>query len=178
MYESISAIDRRATMLDMRARLHYLKYYCMNIRLQSMLYGDEAGALRVEDGLEDYICYTKSIVQVKRQRTAQWHDPVLNALQKQQKDKDVLAKRDATAYVLLQGIAQLKEKERELLLDIYVRQYDRKTIMAKAGGIVESTYHRRLHQALIHLAILLDCVVYTNMKDTKKEKELLRRGNQ
>ena len=76
-------------------------------------------------------------------------------MDKMQRHKEYLQNRDERAYILLGGIAQLKEQEAQLLLDVYVRQYDKQRILLRLGGVVESTYHRRLKKALLHLALVL-----------------------
>lgn len=166
MKENLPLIDEKRTVHEMKNRLQYLKYYCANIRLHSVLYGDEQEELYVEDGVQDYLHYTKSIVHIDTKKTYLRHDPIVKAMAKQDQQKEALTRRDASAYVLLQGIAQLSQVERELLLDTYVRQLDRNVMMTKAGGIAESTYHRRLHKAILHLAIVMHCVI---MKDNTCE---------
>lgn len=153
-------MDERATVQIMKKQLHELKIYCANMRLQSILYGDEEERLQVEDEIGNYLHYSKSIVQVSKQKQYDKKDPVLQALHRQQKHQEIMQERDASAYVLLQGIAQLSEKEKELLFDVYIRQYSRDRIRAKEGGIVESTYHRRLHKAILNLAQIMNCVIY------------------
>ena len=159
MEESMK-IDEKATVQFMKEQLQELKLYCANMRLTSILYGDENETLQIEDPLGEYLHFSRSIVQISKQPPSERRDPVLLAMHRQQKHREALKQRDTKAYILLQGIAQLKDKDKELLFDVYVRQYSRDKIMRKEGGIVESTYHRRLHKALLHLAQVLCCEIY------------------
>ncbi|MEG0735729.1 MAG: elastin [Longicatena sp.] len=160
--ESIKTyIDEKATVKDMKQRLEYLRYYSAGVRLQSILYGEYDSTLRIEDEIGDYLQYTKSVVQIDR--NASYHERenvVLQAMHRQQKHKEQLQKRDLQAYILLEGIAQMKKSERELLFDVYVRQRSKQQVMKELGGIVESTYHRKLHKAMLHLALILHYEIY------------------
>lgn len=156
----MNEINIKETIKVMKKDLDYIKNYSANIRLQSILYGEYDEVLQVEDEVSDYLHYTKSIVYAGKTSSRDQNDVVINAMMRQQRHHETMKQRDAQAYIVLQGVAQLEKRERELLFDIYVRQYSRAHIMRKAGGIVESTYHRRVHKAMMNLAIILHREVY------------------
>ena len=148
-YES----DEEKMLQTLKQEMEFLRYYCANMRLKSLL-REKGEALQVEDDIMDYLHYSKSVISLKRQQGKE-ENYVLSSMEKMQKHKEDLQSRDERAYILLGGIAQLKEQEAQLLLDVYVRQYDKKKILQRLGGVVESTYHRRLKKALLHLALVL-----------------------
>ena len=80
---------------------------------------------------------------------------MLEAMERQRRARERVQKQDQKAYVLLQGILQLKDLEKELLLDLYVRGLERSLVLRHQGDIVESTLNRRLRRACLHLAVLL-----------------------
>lgn len=156
----MSEINIKETIKFMKKELNDVKNYSATIRLQSILYGEYNEILQVEDEVSDYVHYTKSIVQASKTRYHDKKDVVLDAMMRQQRHHETMKLRDAQSYVVIQGIAQLEKKERELLFDIYVRQHSRAYIMNKEGGIVESTYHRRVKKAMLNLAIILHREIY------------------
>ena len=104
----------------------------------------------------DYLHYTRSILHAsEKQGYCNKGSAVINAMELQQKDKQKTAQKDRQAYILLEAIKQLKDMERDLLLDIYVKQVDKKLILQHQGSIVESTFHRRLRKACLHLSLTL-----------------------
>lgn len=148
-------IDRSTTAKVMKQQMLFLKHYVASLRFHSVLYGEETQHLQVEDELVDYLHYSKSVIQAQRKKSYQEkEDAIVEAMMRQQKDQAYLAERDEHAYLLLQGIAQLENQDREALLNVYVRQIPMQTILLRQG-IVESTYHRHLQRAYVHLAIIL-----------------------
>lgn len=153
-------INRKRTVSYMKQEMEQLSHYCATLRLQSVLYGEDHTVLQVEDDITDYLHYSRSVVHIPRKPLKSLNEPVLEAILRKQRHSEIIQQRDANAYILLEGIVQLQDSQRQLLLDVYVRQLSRTQIMQQAGGIVESTYHRRLQKALIELAILLHREIY------------------
>ena len=139
-------VDEAQTIRNMKRQLLFLKQYTASLRLHSVL---------VEDELSDYLNYTRSIVQTSRNGGYVHRDPVLDAMERQRRVREKVMEQDQRAYVLLQGILQLEEQEKELLLDLYVRGLKRELVLRHQGDIVESTLNRRLRRACRHLAALL-----------------------
>lgn len=148
-------VDEAQTIRNMKHKLLFLKQYTASLRLHSVLYGEECVQLQVEDDISDYLNYTRSIVQTSKTSGYVHKDPVLEAMERQRRAKERVMEQDQRAYVLLQGILQLEEQERELLLDLYVRGLKRDLVLRHQGDIVESTLNRRLRRACLHLAALL-----------------------
>ena len=148
-------VDENQTVHNMKRQLRFLKQYTASLRLHSALYGEESVQLQVEDELSDYLNYTRSIVQTSKNSSYVHTDPVLEAMERQRRARERVQKQDQKAYVLLQGILQLKDLEKELLLDLYVRGLERSLVLRHQGDIVESTLNRRLRRACLHLAALL-----------------------
>lgn len=154
LYEEL--IDVNETVKVMKKRLQFLKQYSAGLRLHSALYAEQGNELQVEDSLVDYLHYSKSILCANKKPTyGSKENEILIAMEKQQKAKLKAEQRDQQAYILLEGIKQLHENEKQLLLDIYVKQLDRRIILHHQGDIVESTMHRRLRKACLHLAQIL-----------------------
>ena len=148
-------VDEAQTIRNMKRQLLFLKQYTASLRLHSLLYGEDCVQLQVEDELSDYLNYTRSIVQTSRNGGYVHRDPVLDAMERQRRVREKVMEQDQRAYVLLQGILQLEEQEKELLLDLYVRGLKRELVLRHQGDIVESTLNRRLRRACRHLAALL-----------------------
>lgn len=154
------SIDVKETVKVMKKRLQFLKQYSATLRLHSALYAQKGEELRVEDNLLDYLHYSKSILHANGKTAyATSENAVLIAMEKQRRDKIKAEQRDKQAYILLEGIKQLPPMERLLLLDVYVRQFDKVIILQHQGDIVESTLHRRIRRACLHLAIILQMEV-------------------
>ena len=117
----------------MKRQLLFLKQYTASLRLHSVLYGEDCVQLQVEDELSDYLNYTRSIVQTSRNGGYVHRDPVLDAMERQRRAREKVMEQDQRAYVLLQGILQLEEQEKELLLDVYVRGLKRELGIAPSG---------------------------------------------
>ncbi len=139
--------------VEMKKEMEFLKQYTQELRLHSALYHKDCDSLQVEDDVVDYLHYTKSIIHVSKDQHNQF-EPVLKAMERMQNRKLKHNERHMHAYMLLQIIMQLPELERELLLDLYVRNRDKKVILMHQGDIVESTLYRRLHRALLHVNTL------------------------
>lgn len=149
-------INIKETVRDMKKRLQFLKQYTAGLRLYSAIYSQQGTELQVEDSLVDYLHYSKSILCANRKPTyGMKENEILVAMEKQQKDKKKAEQRDYQAYILLEGIKQLHAKEKQLLLDIYVKQLDKRIILLHQGDVVESTMHRRVRKACLHLAQIL-----------------------
>lgn len=146
---------RKEILQKMKEELLFLQQYAAQLRLHSALYQEENVLLQVEDDLCDYLHYTKSILDV-RQRTHKIQEPVLQAMEQQSRKHAQTTSRSHHAYELLLAILQLPEKEKALLLDIYVRNQNRKIVQHHQGDIVESTLYRRLNRAYLHLYELLN----------------------
>lgn len=127
------------TLYRMKQEMLFLKQYSAQLRLHSVLYDIEQPSLQIEDELKDYLQYTDSMLK----------QPHIDMQQQKQR-----------AYRLMQGMRQLSKQEETLLFDMYVRNYERKVILHRQGGIVESTLRRRLNKALMRLATLLCMEIY------------------
>ncbi|MEG0360816.1 MAG: elastin [Longicatena sp.] len=149
------SIDKETTMQEMKEQLLFLKQYTQSLRFQSVVYGTKGKSLQVEDGLVDYLHYSKSVIRAHKKKTSPRKDPIIDAMMKQKRHQELEKKRDEQAYFLLEGISQMEIRERDLLLDVYVRQYAKQVVFRNQGNIVESTYHRRLRKAYLQLAIIL-----------------------
>lgn len=153
-------INEAASIRAVKERMHFLKQYTASLRLHSILYAQDGEGLQVEDNLVDYLHYTRSMLRAtEKQGYYEKGNAVLNAMELQARDKRKAAQKDRQAYILLEAIKQLKGLERDLLLDIYVKQVDKEIILRHQGNIVESTFHRRLRKACLHLAFLLQIEV-------------------
>lgn len=144
--------------VTMKKKLQGLSAYMAALRLRSVLYDETERVLEVQDDLSDYLQYTKSILSCRHHAHTYKEEPVLAAMQRREARKERLQKEEQEALLLLHGIDQLPPQEQSLLFDLYVRRYDRRVVMHRQGDIVESTLHRRLHRALLHLWEMLACL--------------------
>lgn len=130
-----------------KQELLQLKDYVSKVHFYSTVQQD---SLRVEDDLVSYLHYTKSIVAVNETRNTRF-EPVLEAMEMQYRSRKEVSKLHQRMYAMLQAIDHLPSAEKELLVDIYIRGYDKKTIYRHQGQIVESTYYRRMNRACLHV---------------------------
>lgn len=138
---------------DMKKRLLELQTYMRKLRLQSAIYDTNDVQLQVNDDLMDYMHYTKSVIDC-RKRTMVYEDPIVYAMDQQQKQQAYQRKQEFECLCLLKAIHQLPIIYRQLLLDYYVRGVHRFHIMQQLG-IVESTFYRRHQKALSLLQDML-----------------------
>lgn len=136
---------------EMKLKMKRLQKYAAGLRLRSVLYDEGANALEVQDELIDYLNYTGSILHCSGKGGWIKKDVLLDAIQKQDMHKKRMQKQNEELYMLLQAMYQLPKQEQDLLFDLYVRGLDKKVILFRQGGIVESTLHRRKKKALLHL---------------------------
>lgn len=160
MDENKVCVDNNKTVKLMKEHLIFLKKHVANYRIHNALYGIENENLLVEEDVCDYLQYTKSIINSTKQTFDDYHNPVLEDREQQKKVKQRLIEQDKKAYVLLQGILHLDKKERELLMDLYVRGLDRHIVLRHQGDVVNSTLDRRIRRACLHLAELLCIQIY------------------
>lgn len=134
--------------LQMKKEMEFLKQYTQELRIHSALYSNNSSSLQIEDDVVDYLHYTKSIIHVSNDQQNHY-EPVLKAMERMDYVNNKKNERHLHAYVLLQIIMQLPVLEKELLLDLYVRNLNKKVILLHQGDIVESTLYRRLQRALL-----------------------------
>lgn len=153
-------IDVKETVRAMKKHLLFLKQYSATLRLHSALYAQQGEELHIDDNLVDYLHYSKSIIHANGNHAYTINEnEILTAMEKQRRNKKKAEQRDKQAYLLLEGIKQLSSDERSLLLDVYVRQLDKAIVLQHQGDVVESTLHRRLRRACLHLAMILQIEV-------------------
>ena len=141
----------------MKEEMEFLRRYTRQLRVQKSLYGQNVVELEANDDIMDYLSYTKSIIDVTN-TTRGSVEPAFEAMKRKQSVQVYLEKRNQHAYMLMQAIKGLDSKDRSLLLDVYVKNLDRKVILYRHGDIVESTYYRRLDKALLALYDLISNV--------------------
>ena len=139
---------------EMKKEMLFLKAYIKKLRMYSVLYNDQFEPLKVEDQLTDYIHYTKSVIDCRR-NNHNYENPILKAMERLEIKRNQEEKAHAHAYLILSAIEQLSTKERNLLLDHYIREYNKEIICMRQGDIVLSTFYRRLDRALLHLYVIL-----------------------
>ena len=80
-YES----DEEKMLQTLKQEMEFLRYYCANMRLKSLL-REKGEALQVEDDIMDYLHYSKSVISLKRHQGKE-ENYVLSAMDKMQKHK-------------------------------------------------------------------------------------------
>lgn len=140
--------DEKNQILWVKEQLILLKDYVSKVHFYATLQEDEN--FHVEDDLVSYLHYTKSIVSLQGVNNTRF-EPVLQAMEMQYQSKKEVSKLHQRMYALLQAIDHLPHLEKELLVDVYIRGYDKQTIYRHQGQIVESTYYRRMNRACLHV---------------------------
>lgn len=148
-------IKEDETIREMKKKLMFLRTYAASLRLYSN-FEETPHGLQVEDGLMEYLHYSRSIVQSNGKKGGySSYDPVLEAMMKQEAHSQQRARKDQLAYLLMQGIRQLPSPLDQLLQDLYIKDLDKALILHHQGDIVESTMNRRVRKALLQLALIL-----------------------
>lgn len=139
----------------MKSEMKFLSGYVKNLRMYSILYDtqDQKG-LMVNDSIMDYLHYTRSVIDCRKQNHVH-NNPILVAMEEIEKQNSRLNSEHARAYLDLSAIEQLHNDQRQLLLDYYIRDLDKKVICQRCGDITRSTFYRRLNKALANLYDLL-----------------------
>lgn len=150
-----ASIDRVETIKAMKAELEQLYYF-------------KEHSEGVEDSALGYMSYTSSIVYAgKKSRHTQGDELLLAAIAKKDQmhalQQRYEEQRKQITAEILEGIAQLPEKERILMEDLYVKKRD-KLLIAYTLGISQSTMRRKVNEAVYHLAIMLHKTIPTKGK--------------
>lgn len=153
-------IDEKKTIAHMKDELLFLREYVAQMRLHSML-DEREDILKIEDNLVDYLHYTSSVINCSKQPRQQ-KNAYLQAMERQALKRQYKEQSANKVYTLLSAMEQLPASEKNLLQDRYIRNLSTKAIQMRQGDIVESTLHRRLHRAYLHLAALLCDEIYTH----------------
>ncbi len=140
---------------EMKNEMMFLKGYVKNLRMYSILYDNqEEKGLMINDSIMDYLHYTRSVIDCRKQNRVQ-NNPILIAMEQIEKQNSRISAEHARAYIDLSAIEQLHHNQSQLLIDYYIRDLDKEVICKRCGDITRSTFYRRLNKALASLYDLL-----------------------
>ena len=160
MNEKEFNVDKKKTIKIMKEHLDFLKKHFASYHIHHALYGEENQYLQIEEDICGYLDFAKDAIYASKKADAFYPNPIIETIELQQKIKQKLLEENKKAYFLLQGILHLKQQERELLMDLYVRGLERQLVLRHQGDIVNSTLNRRIQRACLHLAELLSLQEY------------------
>ncbi len=114
----------------------------------------------IHEDILDYLNYTKSIVNIPRNKNLGVHETnkVLVAIERKDQALEYAKKknmeREQQVRWILAGIARLGEKEKQFIIEKFIFKLKNHTIIER-HQIVESTLNRNLAKAYLNLAIIL-----------------------
>lgn len=157
MYQK--AIDQKQTIIKMKKILTEFEKRINSMSYDNYLkqtYGQEM-VMQEEDSIMDYISYTRSTVAIRNDDVSEdYEKKLIHAITKRDENHRNEAKR-RTKWIL-DNIAKLEDKKKNLLIDKYVYHLKNRQLMEKYD-VVESTITRNLNKACLDLAILLEIEV-------------------